>query len=76
VPFFIDWQASPHPADSAPAVGGLTSLSVPKVPGLDALLANVRGVQLGAPDSGMIVEFRSMRGDRGWQATAPEGFRF
>lgn len=76
VPFFIDWQGSPHPADSAPVVGALTTLSLPAVPGLDVLLANMHGVELGAADSGMIVEFDSPKGRRGWSETSPTGFGF
>ena len=75
-PFFIDWQDSPHPADSAPVVGGLTTLSLPDLPGLAALLADVQGIALGAADSGMSVEFSSARGNRGWWEAAPVGFRF
>jgi len=75
-PFFIDWQGSPHPADSAPVVGGLNRLSLPNVSGLGALIANVQGGEPGAADSGMSVEFSSSKGDRGWHEIAPRGFGF
>ena len=76
VPFFIDWHGCPHPADSAPLVGALTTMSLPAVSGLDQLLAQVAGVELGAEDSGMIVEFESSAGARGWRQSAPSGFGF
>ncbi len=76
VPFFIDWQRSPHPADSAPLVGALTTLSVPDRAGLGRLLAEVEDVELGASDTSMTVEFGSKAGLRCWQELAPKGFGF
>lgn len=76
VPFFIDWQDSPHPADSAPLVGPLTGLSLPGEAGLKTLLAEVQGVEFGASDGGMRVDFAASTGTRGWRESAPEGFRF
>ena len=78
-PFFIDWKESPHPAESAPVVGPLRSVSLhlAESEGLaDFLKPAPHGVEILQGEPGIHVQFDSPRGPVEWSARAPVGFAF
>ena len=75
IPFFIDWQDTPHPSAAAPVVGELSLMQAGGPEPLLALLADIGGVRA-AEEPGLIVEYQSKQGLKRWQAEKPAGFGF
>ena len=91
MPFFIDWQDTPHPAATAPSVGDLRSIGIglsqanpcenallEVLKGLDAGRTNVRmgGSESTNESTGMKVEFESPRGLQVYESATLAGFGF
>ena len=89
MPFFIDWQDTPHPAATAPSVGALRSMGIglsqaspnpcdnallEVLKTLDAGRTNVR--MGGGESAGMKVEFDSPQGVQVYEAASLAGFGF
>lgn len=73
VPFFIDWQATRHPSETAPQAGALLSLEIgtKEAKALNALLSGVGATQTatGQSEDQLTVRFDTKLGDVVLQST-------
>jgi len=79
MPFFIDWQNTPHPSGTAPVVGRLTSvqLGLPASAQHSGFLGEVlAGLVAAKAEPGLAVVFESPAGTQTYEASQPRGFGF
>lgn len=75
VPFFIDWQTSPHPAQHTPVVGQLSSFQITTdQPSLTRLLAGIDGIDVAHGSNELSVSIDAARGTLHYTATTLLGF--
>jgi hypothetical protein len=75
VPFFIDWQASPHPAQHTPVAGQLRKFQITtEEPALARMLSGVEGIDVTQGPNTLAVAIDTPKGTLHYSATTLKGF--